>query len=145
MKNIRSYLPLQFFRSAGEHEHISIFLSKASPKFFSILTDDRAVFFQTFQHVLVRHGVGHACQWQDHGPRARVHQQHRYVADPERGRVQCTFQALGVGERHVTPVVRQAHRPQFVPETSVLDGVDDFVHLRTNVERLRSSNKFNLS
>lgn len=95
---------------------------------FFFLTDDRAVFFQTFQHVFVRHGVRHARQRQYYGTRARVHQQHRHVTDPER-RLQRPFQVLRVGERHVTSVVRQAHRPKLIPQLGVLDGVDHFVHL----------------
>jgi len=95
-----------------------------------LFTDDRAVFLETFQYVFVGHGVRHARQRQDYGSRAGVHQKHRHVTDSER-RVQCPFQALGVGERHVTSVVRQAHRPQLVPELDVLYGVDHFVHLCT--------------
>jgi len=93
------------------------------------LTDNRAVFFQTFQHVLVGHSVRHARQRQDYGARARVHQQQRHVTDSERRRVQHPFQALGVGERHVTSFARQANRSQFVLEFGILHSIDHFVHL----------------
>lgn len=97
----------------------------------SLFTDDRAVFLETFQYVLVGHGVWHTRQRQDYGARASVHQQNRHVTDPER-RVKRPFQALGVGERHVTSVVRQAHRSQLVPELGILYGIDHFIHLRTS-------------
>lgn len=96
----------------------------------TVRTDDRAVLLEAPEHLLVGHGVRHAGQRQDHSARARVHQQHRHVTHPERSlRVQRPFQALGVRERHVTSVVRQAHRAQFVPELHVQHGVDHFVHL----------------
>lgn len=92
-------------------------------------TYDGAVFFQRFQHVLVGHGVRHACQRQDRSARARVHQQHRHVTDFER-RMQRAFQTFAVGKRHVTSFVRQTYRAQFVPKFGVLYGVDHFVYLQ---------------